>query len=121
MCPWLGTGVSNWRFVLHHMMLMLGSKRGTSPSPREVFDRATFPSPHPLWIPAFPGITMALRRPHKRLKMVGRRPVQRGRTSGAHWAGDEPQRYNPLSPPLWIPAFAGMTKWGAGLTKGCRK
>ena len=24
-------------------------------------------------------------------------------------AGDKPQRYNPLSPPLWIPAFAGMT------------
>ena len=86
---------------------MLGSKRGTSPS-------ATIPSPQPLWIPAFPGITMALRRPHKRLKMVGRRPVQRGRTSGAHWAGDEPQRSNPLSPPLWIPAFAGMTK-------GCRE
>ena len=21
------------------------------------------------------------------------------------------------SPPLWIPAFAGMTKWGAGMTK----
>ena len=29
-------------------------------------------------------------------------------------AGDKPQRYNPLSPPLWIPAFAGMTNWGAG-------
>ena len=88
------------------------------------------PPSHPSWIPAriglrgrpsIAGISMALRRPHKRLKMVGRRPVQRGRTSGAHWAGDEPQRYNPLSPPLWIPAFAGMTKWGAGLTKGCRK
>ena len=24
-------------------------------------------------------------------------------------AGDKPQRYRPLSPPLWIPAFAGMT------------
>ena len=22
-------------------------------------------------------------------------------------------------PPLWIPAFAGMTKLGAGLRKGC--
>ena len=21
------------------------------------------------------------------------------------------------SPPLWIPAFAGMTKWGAGMTE----
>ena len=28
---------------------------------------------------------------------------------GLALAGDEPQRYNPLSPPLWIPAFAGMT------------
>ena len=27
-------------------------------------------------------------------------------------AGDKPQRYNPLSPPLWIPAFAGMTNGG---------
>ena len=24
------------------------------------------------------------------------------------------------SPPLWIPAFAGMTKWGAGMTSGGR-
>ena len=32
-------------------------QRGTSPSPREVFDRATFPSPPPLWIPAFAGMT----------------------------------------------------------------
>ena len=29
-------------------------------------------------------------------------------------AGDKPQRYNPLSPPLWIPAFAGMTNSVAG-------
>ena len=32
-------------------------------------------------------------------------------------AGDKPQRYNPLSPPLWIPAFAGMTNGGAGMTR----
>ena len=36
----------------------------------------------PLWIPAFAGITMALRRPHKRMKMVVRRLVQLGRASG---------------------------------------
>ena len=33
-------------------------QRGTSPSPREVFDRTTFPHPHPLWIPAFAGMTI---------------------------------------------------------------
>ncbi len=27
-------------------------------------------------------------------------------------AGDKPPRYIPLSPPLWIPAFAGMTIGG---------
>ncbi len=58
------------------------------------------------------GITMALRRPHKRMKMVVRWAVQRARTSGPPEAGDKPQRYNPLSPPLWIPAFAGMTIGG---------
>ena len=26
-------------------------------------------------------------------------------------AGDKPQHYIPPSPPLWIPAFAGMTNW----------
>ena len=74
----------------------------------------------PLWIPApyrgtghaFAGITMALRRPHKRMKMGRRRVVQRGRTSAAPQAGDKPPRYHPLSPPLWIPAFAGMTNGG---------
>ena len=29
------------------------------------------------------------------------------------------ERKWPLLPPLWIPAFAGMTKLGAGLRKGC--
>ena len=29
-------------------------------------------------------------------------------------AGDERRRYIPLSPPLWIPASAGMTKLVAG-------
>ena len=33
------------------------------------------PSPSPLWIPAFAGIQRALRRPHKRMKMMVRRAV----------------------------------------------
>ena len=52
---------------------------------------------------------MASRRPHKKMKVVVRRAVQLARTSGPSEAGDKPQRYNPLSPPLWIPAFAGNT------------
>ena len=32
-----------------------------------------------------------------------------GPGAGLSMAGDEPQRYNPLSPPLWTPAFAGVT------------
>ena len=32
-------------------------QRGRSPSPREVFDRATVPTSPPLWIPAFAGMT----------------------------------------------------------------
>ena len=32
-------------------------QRGTSPSPREVFDRTTFPHPYHFWIPAFAGMT----------------------------------------------------------------
>ena len=40
--------------------------------------------------------------------MVGGRPAVRG-----SWLdGGLPHP----SPPLWIPAFAGMTKWGAGMT-----
>ena len=38
----------------------------------------------PSWIPAFAGKTDS--------------------PAGATVAGDEPQRYNPFSPPLWIPA-----------------
>ena len=40
--------------------------------------------PLPFWTPAFAGVT--------------------GPAAGATVAGDEPQRYNPFSPPLWIPA-----------------
>ena len=29
--------------------------------------------------------------------------------AGLSMAGDEPHGYNPLSPPLWTPAFAGVT------------
>ena len=36
----------------------------------------------PSWIPAFAGITMASRRPHKKMKMMVRRAVQLARTSG---------------------------------------
>ncbi len=32
-------------------------ERGTSPSPRVVFDRATFSQPRPSWIPTFAGMT----------------------------------------------------------------
>ena len=49
---WLGT--ANW-----HGASCLASpppQRGTSPSPRVVFDRTTFPHPHPFWIPAFAGM-----------------------------------------------------------------
>ncbi len=31
--------------------------------------------------------------------------------------GTSPSRYDPLSPPLWIPAFAGMRNRGAGMTR----
>ena len=33
--------------------------RGTSPSPRGIFDRGTFTPPRPSWIPAFAGMTIA--------------------------------------------------------------
>ena len=32
-----------------------------------------------------------------------------GPGAGSYMAGDEPHGYNPLSPPLWTPAFAGVT------------
>ena len=47
--------------------------------------------------PAFAGITMALRRPHKGMKMG---PAQ---CFNVDW---DPRRWD------WIPAFAGMTMWG---------
>ena len=43
------------------------------------------------------------------MTMVGGRPAVRG------WWLDGGLPHP--SPPLWIPAFAGMTKWGAGMTK----
>ena len=48
------------------------------------------------------GITMALRRPHKRRKMVTRRAVSRRNVSLA------------APHPFWIPAFGGKTSLGAG-------
>ena len=67
--------------------------------------RGTDSSP---WIPAFAGITMALRRPHKRMKMVGRRVGFFHRLVGL---------------PLPTPLDSGLRRnddWGAGMTKGCR-
>ena len=52
--------------------------------------------------------------------MGRRRVVQRGRTSGAHWAGDEPQRYNPSPHPSGFRPSRN-DEWGAGLAKGCRE
>ncbi len=43
---------------------------------------------------------MASRRPHKKMKMVGRRVL-------AYCMAVLPL-------PFWIPAFAGMTRWAAG-------
>ena len=52
---------------------------------------------------------MASRRPHKRMKMVGRRILAYCMAVLPH-----PPRSIPSPPPLWIPAFAGMTRWAAG-------
>ena len=47
--------------------------------------------------------------------------IHDGGALGAFWEGwlasDAPGGLPHSSPPLWIPAFAGTTKWGAGLTK----
>ena len=64
-------------------------------------------------------------RAHQGMKVVVRRALQLARTSGPSQAGDKLQRYNPLSPPLWIPAFAGITMALRGPHKrmkiaGCR-
>ena len=123
-------------------------ERGTSPSPREVFGRATFPRPHLSWIPAIAGITTVrglygVFRFKAETRPVCQRlpqtiifvPITHGRLAPAHQgmktrschsyaanshrgfchapppapAGDKPPRYISPSPPLWIPAFAGMT------------
>ncbi len=71
--------------------------------------------PHfPSWIPAFAGITIALRRPHKRMKMSGRR-VSKVRERAAPPVENNPQRHNPLPAPL----DSGLRRndgWGAGIT-----
>ena len=91
------------------------------------------PSP-PLWIPAFAGMTKWGGRNDemgRRNDEVGGRNDDGGGpaccpwlvvawpladTSG--WGNDEvASEVGGPSPPLWIPAFAGMTKWGAGMTK----
>ena len=48
----------------------------------------------------------------------GFRSVVGGRVDDGAPGGGRPAVRGPHpSPPLWIPAFAGMTKWGAGMTK----
>ena len=44
--PELSFGTGSWRGGFCHAPTR--PQRGTSPSPREVFDRTTFPNPHPL-------------------------------------------------------------------------
>ena len=70
----------------------------------------------PLWIPAFAGMTKwgagdEVRRRHDE---VGRRNDESGgrRSWEAGLASDALEALPHSSPPLWIPAFAGMTKWG---------
>ena len=50
--------------------------------------------------------------------MGGRNDEVGGRRSWeAGLASDALEALPHSPPPLWIPAFAGMTKWGAGMTK----
>ena len=80
----------------------------------------------PLWIPAFAGMTKCgagndeVRRRHDE---VGRRNDESGgrRSWEAGLASDALEALPHSPPPLWIPAFAGMTKWGAGMTKVGRR
>ena len=74
------------------------------------------PSP-PLWIPAFAGMTKwggrndEVGRRHD--EVGGRNDESGGRRSWeAGLASDALEALPHSSPPLWIPAFAGMTKWG---------
>ena len=76
----------------------------------------------PLWIPAFAGMTKWGGRNDEvggRHDEVGRRNDESGgrRSWEAGLASDALEALPHSSPPLWIPAFAGMTKWGAGMTK----
>ncbi len=84
---WIGRRVLGCRTPTHgDSPLQRGCpipRRGTSPSPRVVFDRPTSPVTAPGRPPGFrprtpirgrlcAGITMALRRPHKRMKIATR-------------------------------------------------
>ena len=62
--------------------------------------------PHLPWIPSCARITMAMQRPHKRMKMVG------------HRVFSNCMAVLPVPSPFWIPAFAGMTRWVAGIYPG---
>ena len=103
---WLGT--ANWRGGFCHAPPR--PQRGTSPLPREVFDRTTFPSPHPFWIPAFAGIDDTGRLfagiPRHNRNGVG---VYPGSESGTCF------RANPL---CWLlPAHQCMKSWSCGLVR----
>ena len=74
----------------------------------------------PLWIPAFAGMTKwGAGEVGRRHDEVGRRNDESGgrRSWQAGLASDALEALPHSSPPLWIPAFAGMTKCGAGMTK----
>ena len=73
----------------------------------------------PLWIPAFAGMTKWGGRHDevgRRNDEVGRRNDESGgrRSWEAGLASDALEALPHSSPPLWIPAFAGMTKWTVG-------
>ena len=98
---WLGTANLHGRFC-------------SCPTPTPAGDKPPryIPLSPPLWIPAKAGITMALRRPHKRMKWwyAGRCNV-RERAVRLSWEKASALQ-STTCPPLWIPAFAGMTIGG---------
>ena len=81
------------------------------------------------------GMTMALRRPHKRMKIAGVSGILGWEEAPVLWGSPSPQsspRGEEVAslPPFWIPVpYRGTgqafdcrnDEWGAGLTKGCRE
>ena len=87
-------------------------QRGTSPSPRVVFDRTTFPSPHPFWIPAFAGMTNG--GPERRWdaanhELQAAEAVYPGSESGTCFRTNRSSRL--------APAHQGMKSWSCGLVQ----